>query len=142
MQNNFYDQYKFLIVPIILWCGIQLFKVIYSYQKTKRIDIRRFLGAGGMPSSHSAVVVSVSTMIGKYVGINTPLFALSAIIAFITMYDAAGVRRAVGKQARVLNDILQNQKTTNAEKLQEMTGHTPIQVTAGALIGLVAGLIC
>ena len=94
-----------------------------------------------MPSSHSAVVVSISVLIGKHIGFNSPLFALSGVFAFIVMYDAAGVRRAVGKQAKVLNDILTNQKLTSAEKLQEMTGHTPIQVLAGAILGLIGGLL-
>ncbi len=99
------------------------------------------MGAGGMPSSHSAVVTCLAIMIGKHQGFQSPIFALSGIFALITMYDAAGVRRAVGKQARILNDIINNQKLTNAEKLQEMTGHTPIQVLVGAIIGFVIGII-
>ena len=94
-----------------------------------------------MPSSHSAVVVSLATLIGKNIGVNSPLFALSGAFAFIVMYDAAGVRRAVGKQAKILNDILTNQKLTGVEKLQEMTGHTPIQVLTGAFIGFVGGMM-
>ena len=130
-----------MIIPFSLWCGIQLFKFFYDRFETKEWHFERLMGAGGMPSSHSAVVTSLAVLIGKHVGINTPLFAVSGAFAFIVMYDAAGVRRAVGKQAKVLNDILNNQKLSNAEKLQEMTGHTPIQVLAGALLGVVAGLI-
>ena len=140
-MQDFYGQYKFLIIPASLWCAIQLFKVAYDYRKTKKFNVKRLLGAGGMPSSHTAVVVSLATMIGKYIGTNTPIFALSAIVAFITMYDAAGVRRAVGKQAHVLNEVIQNQNMTSAEKLQEMTGHTPVQVAAGAGLGLIVGLL-
>lgn len=131
---------KYIIVPFVTWFGIQLFKVLYKRVHEGVWDIERILGAGGMPSSHSAIAVSLATMIGKNVGWDTPIFALSVIFSLIVMYDAAGVRRAVGKQARILNDILNNQKLSNAEKLQEMTGHTPIQVAAGALIGIIVGL--
>ncbi len=133
-------RYKYIIVPFVTWFGIQLFKVLYKRVHEGVWDIERILGAGGMPSSHSAIAVSLATMIGKNVGLDTPIFALSVIFSLIVMYDAAGVRRAVGKQARILNDILNNQKLSNAEKLQEMTGHTPIQVAAGALIGIIVGL--
>lgn len=133
-------RYKYIIVPFVTWFGIQLFKVLYKRVHEGVWDIERILGAGGMPSSHSAIAVSLATMIGKNVGWDTPIFALSVIFSLIVMYDAAGVRRAVGKQARILNDILNNQKLSNAEKLQEMTGHTPIQVAAGALIGIIIGL--
>ena len=133
-------RYKYIIVPFVTWFGIQLFKVLYKRVHEGAWDIERILGAGGMPSSHSAIAVSLATMIGKNVGWDTPIFALSVIFSLIVMYDAAGVRRAVGKQARILNDILNNQKLSNAEKLQEMTGHTPIQVAAGALIGIIVGL--
>ena len=133
-------RYKYIIVPFVTWFGIQLFKVLYKRVHEGVWDIERILGAGGMPSSHSAIAVSLATMIGKNVWWDTPIFALSVIFSLIVMYDAAGVRRAVGKQARILNDILNNQKLSNAEKLQEMTGHTPIQVAAGALIGIIVGL--
>lgn len=135
------QQYRYILIPFIMWFGIQLFKLIYDRIETKQWHIERLMGAGGMPSSHSAVVVSLATLIAKYEGVTSSIFALSGVFAFITMYDAAGVRRAVGKQAKILNDILNNQKLTNAEKLQEMTGHTPVQVLAGAIIGLIAGLI-
>lgn len=138
---EFFMQYKYILVPISVWFGIQLFKVIYDRFETKKWHWSRIMGAGGMPSSHSAVVVSLATLIAKNQGLDSPLFALSATFAFIVMYDAAGVRRAVGKQAKVINDILNNQNLTAPEKLQEMTGHSPFQVSIGALIGLIAGLI-
>ena len=140
-MNEFVIEYKYLIVPMISWLGIQLFKLLYDRFETKKWHFERFIGAGGMPSSHSAVVVSLATLVGRNCGTNSPIFAVSAIVALITMYDAAGVRRAVGKQARVLNNILSNQNLSGAEKLQEMTVHTPIQVLAGALIGLIVGFI-
>lgn len=137
-----FNEYKFLFVPFILWFGIQTFKVLYEYFTEGKWDIKRFMGAGGMPSSHSAVVVSLATLIAKHIGINTPIFALSALFAFITMYDAAGVRRAVGKQAHILNKVVKEYKDmTPGEILQEKTGHTPVQVAAGAIIGFIAGII-
>ena len=97
-----------------------------------------------MPSSHSAVVVGLATLIGKYEGVGTPLFALSFIVAFVVMYDACGVRRAAGKQAALLNKLVETPGLTGvqvSEKLVEVLGHTPVQVFVGALIGLVVGLI-
>lgn len=135
------SQFRYIIVPFCLWFGIQFFKFIYDRFETGKWHFERLMGAGGMPSSHSAVVVSLATLIGKYQGISSPIFALSGTFAFIVMYDAAGVRRAVGKQAKVLNDILNNQKLSSAEKLQEMTGHTPVQVCAGAVLGFVFGIL-
>ena len=138
----FFYQYKFLIVPFLLWFGIQTFKVLYEFFKEGKWNLKRFMGAGGMPSSHSAVVVSLATLIGKYIGIDSPVFALSAVFAFITMYDAAEVKKAVGKKAHILNKVLKEYKDmTPGEYLQEKTGHTPVQVAAGALIGLITGLI-
>ena len=141
-MQDFFNQYKYLIIPFVLWFGIQTFKVLYEYFTEGKWNIKRFMGAGGMPSSHSAVVVSLATLIGKHIGINEPIFALSVLFAFITMYDAAGVRRAVGEQAHILNKVVKEVKDmTPAEYLQEKTGHTPVQVAAGALIGFVAGVI-
>ena len=97
-----------------------------------------------MPSSHSAVVTSLATLIGKYNGVDGPIFALALIVAFVVMYDACGVRRAAGKQAKVLNEIVNTPGLSNVqvqEKLQEALGHTPTQVFVGFLIGLIAGLI-
>lgn len=136
------NQYIYLILPCCLWFGIQLFKVLYEFFHEGKWNPKRFWGAGGMPSSHSAVVVSLATLIGKKLGIDSPIFALSSLFAFITMYDAAGVRRAVGKQAHILNEVVKENKNMNfGEMLQEKTGHTPFQVATGALIGLVCGLI-
>lgn len=135
---------KYIILPFILWFGIQLFKLIYDLITTKKFNFKRILGAGGMPSSHSAVVASIATLIGKYQGVDSPIFALSLVVAFVVMYDACGIRRAAGKQARLLNKIIETPGLTKievSEKLQEVLGHTPTQVFVGALIGIVAGVI-
>lgn len=137
-------QYKYFIVPFAVWFFIQLFKLIYDLVTTKQFNFKRILGAGGMPSSHSAVVTSLATMIGISEGIDSPIFALAVIFAFIVMYDAAGVRRAAGKQAKILNEIVNTPGLSGLEvsgKLQEALGHTPIQVFVGAIIGIAVGLI-
>ena len=146
MENNFmtFLQNKYIYIPFLLWFGIQTFKVIYDLVTTHKFNFKRIMGAGGMPSSHSAVVVGLATLIGKYQGVGTPIFAVSLILAFVVMYDAAGVRRAAGKQAELLNKLIETPGLSGmqvSEKLVEVLGHTPLQVIVGALIGLVVGLI-
>ena len=141
---GFIYEYRYLIIPFATWFFIQLFKLIYDLVTTKKFNFKRILGAGGMPSSHSAVVIALATMIGKNYGVNSAIFGLSIVFAFVVMYDAAGVRRAAGKQAKLLNKIVQTPGLTNVEvteKLQEVLGHTPIQVFVGALIGFIVGMI-
>jgi hypothetical protein len=136
--------FKYIYVPLLMWFGIQTFKVIYDLVTTKKFNFKRILGAGGMPSSHSAVVTSLATLIGKNEGVTTPIFAVAVIFAFVVMYDAAGVRRAAGKQAKLLNKLVETPGLSGVqvgEKLVEVLGHTPTQVFVGALIGIIAGLI-
>ena len=145
-MNNFqgFIQNKYIYVPFLLWFGIQLFKLLYDLVTTKKFNFRRIMGAGGMPSSHSAIVTSLATLVGKYQGVDTPIFAVSLILAAVVMYDACGVRRAAGKQAALLNKLVETPGLTGvqvSEKLVEVLGHTPIQVIVGALIGVIAGLI-
>lgn len=135
---------KYLVVPFLLWFAIQVFKVIQDLIKTRKLNFKRLMGAGGMPSSHSAIVTVLATLIGKYQGIDTPLFAVSVIFAFVVMYDAAGVRRAAGKQATLLNKLVETPGLTGiqvSEKLVEVLGHTPFQVFVGALLGIIVGLL-
>lgn len=142
--SNFITEFRYIIIPILVWFFIQTFKVIYDLVTTKQFNFKRILGAGGMPSSHSAVVTSLATMIGKSEGVTSPVFALSVIFACVVMYDAAGIRRAAGKQAKILNKIVNTPGLSNvevSEKLQEFLGHTPIQVFVGAIIGIIVGLI-
>lgn len=97
-----------------------------------------------MPSSHSAITMCISTMIGKSEGFDSSIYALSLIVALVVMYDAAGVRRAAGKQAKLLNKIIDTPGLSNVqvqEKLVEVLGHTPIQVLVGALLGIFIGAI-
>ena len=141
---GFFTQYKYVVLPLLVWFCIQLFKFIYDLIKNKKLNFKRILGAGGMPSSHSAVVTCLATMIGKSQGIDSPMFGLAVIFSCIVMYDAAGVRRAAGKQAKLLNKIVETPGLSGVEvteRLQEVLGHTPIQVVVGAIIGIVIGLV-
>ena len=145
-MNNLmgFIQNKYIYIPLLLWFFIQLYKVIYDLVTTKKLNFKRIIGAGGMPSSHSAIVTGLATLIGKYEGVDTPIFAVSLILALVVMYDACGVRRAAGKQAVVLNKIIDTPGLTGVqvrERLVEALGHTPKQVFIGALIGIVVGLI-
>ena len=135
---------KFLIVPFIVWCCIQLFKFITDFVINRKPNFRRLFGAGGMPSSHSAVVATLTTLIGKEYGLGNGIFAVSFVFSLIVMYDAAGVRRAAGKQATLLNKLVENYPNSNVivtEKLVEVLGHTPFQVLVGAVIVILVGAL-
>lgn len=135
---------KYLYVPFLVWVCIQTFKVIYDLITTKKFNFKRIIGAGGMPSSHSAVVTCLATLVGRSEGTGSVMFAMATIFALVVMYDAAGVRRAAGKQAHLLNKIIETPGLTGVEvqeRLVEVLGHTPLQVIVGAAIGIVVGAI-
>ncbi len=141
---DFYTQYRYLIVPFVTWFCVQTFKVLWELATTKKFNFKRIIGAGGMPSSHTAIVVSITTMVGRSQGINSVIFAVSLIFSLVVMYDACGVRRQAGKQARILNDIVNTPGLTTVqvrEKLVEALGHTPLQVIIGAIVGFTAGML-
>ncbi|MBQ8298791.1 MAG: divergent PAP2 family protein [Clostridia bacterium] len=125
-------------VPFFTWCTVQILKFIFDLISHKKVNFRRLYGSGGMPSSHSATVMSLTTVAGIVEGFDSIAFAACFVFSLIVMYDAAGVRRAAGKQARVLNQIIANRKDINIqEKLVELLGHTPIEVFVGAIFGVV-----
>lgn len=135
---------KCIYVPVCLWFVVQVLKIIIEYIKTRKINFRRLVGAGGMPSSHSAIVCALASCVGKEYGFGSGIFAVALIFAFVVMYDATGVRRAAGKQASILNKMLETPQMTSIqvqEKLVELLGHTPIQVFVGAILGFVVGYI-
>lgn len=135
---------KYLYVPLLLWFCIQVFKVICDLVKTKKFNFKRIMGAGGMPSSHTAVVTSLAMLVGKCEGFDSAMFAVALVFAMVVMYDAAGVRRAAGKQAHLLNKIIETPGLTGVEvqeRLVEVLGHTPLQVIVGAIIGITVGLL-
>lgn len=137
------SEYRFLVITILAWASVQLFKFIADAVINRRLNFKRLVETGGMPSSHSATVTSLMTAIGISEGFNSPIFAVAFVFSIIVMYDAAGVRRAAGKQATILNQLInsnQVQVDTN-EKLKELLGHTPFQVFVGALYGIVLAVI-
>lgn len=141
---DLYTQYRYLIVPFVTWFCVQTFKVLWELATTKKFNFKRIIGAGGMPSSHTAIVVSITTMVGRSQGINSVIFAVSLIFSLVVMYDACGVRRQAGKQARILNDIVNTPGLSTVqvrEKLVEALGHTPLQVIVGAIVGFTAGML-
>ena len=110
----------------------------------KRFNFRWFIGTGGMPSSHAAGATALATSCGLKLGFDSTLFALAAVFAMVTMFDAQSVRRATGQQAEILNKMLDDlywKGKVESERLKELIGHTPIQVFIGSLIGLFSALI-
>lgn len=135
--------YIYILVPVSIWLLIQIWKFLYDMIKVRKVNLKRLLGAGGMPSSHSAVVTALATLVGVNEGFNTPIFAITVFFSLIVIYDACGVRRAAGKQARILNQIINNKNlAANVvnEKLTELLGHTPFEVLVGSVIGIAYAL--
>lgn len=121
------------------WFTAQTIKVIIGIIKEKRFNFKWFVGTGGMPSSHAAAVSAMSTAIGLQYGVDSPIFALSLLFTIIVIFDAQGVRRASGKQAEILNRILDDiywKKQIQEDRLKELLGHTPLQVIAGIIVGI------
>ena len=128
------------------WGLAQVIKTIIHLILTKKFVAERLIGSGGMPSCHSATVCALTTSVIINEGINSPFFAIAAILSIIVMYDAMGVRRETGIQARVLNELTEviekmGSDLSNDEKLKEFVGHTPIQVFVGASLGIIIALI-
>ena len=136
---------KILIAAILGWVIAQSLKVLLVCIKDKRFDIRRMVGSGGMPSSHSAFVTAATTATAFECGFASPLFAISVVLAFVVMYDASGVRRETGRQAEILNDIIENiGKDTPAvmgKRLKELIGHSPFEVAVGGVLGILIGIV-
>ncbi len=124
------------------WLLAQVLKVISELILRRRLDFSRLVGAGGMPSSHAAFVSALGTSVGQVRGWDSAEFAISLVFALIIMYDAAGVRRAAGRQAHILNQIVADLQrggklAEEGEKLKELLGHTPVEVLAGAALGTI-----
>ena len=133
-----------LVASIIAWAIAQLAKTIYDLFRYRKISFSRLISPGGMPSSHSALVTSLATATGRVTGIDSAAFAISLVLAAIVMYDAAGVRRAVSIQARILNQMIEEAfqgKPFAENRLRELIGHTPIQVIIGGILGVGVALI-
>ncbi len=142
-MGNILDN-KVLIVTISAWIVAQALKVVSGIIREKRFNFRWFIGSGGMPSSHAAGATALATSCAILYGFDSGLFGVATVFALVTMFDAQGVRRAAGQQATILNQILDDmysKGTIEEVKLKELLGHTPIQVFAGALLGIVIALL-
>jgi acid phosphatase family membrane protein YuiD len=127
------------------WFLAQLLKVVLGGTQKKKYDFRWLFDTGGMPSAHSATVASLSTATGLYYGFNTIPFLIALTFSLITMFDAAGVRRHFGIQARILNEMMNDFYTKGAvpeRRVKELLGHTPVEVLVGAVTGVIVALIC
>jgi uncharacterized protein len=135
---------RILVASFIAWAIAQLSKTVYELIRYRELRLSRLVSAGGMPSSHSALVMGLATATGRIAGLESASFAITLVLAVIVMYDAAGVRRAVSIQARILNQMIEEafQGKPFAEKrLRELIGHTPTQVIVGGLLGIGVALI-
>jgi|SRR3989338_3839714 len=131
---------KIFVTTLSAWVIAQTVKVTIGVIREKRFDFRWFVGTGGMPSSHAAGASCLATAIGLEYGFNSVYFALAAAFAIVVMFDAQGVRRASGKQARILNKVMEDiywQGRIQENRLRELIGHTPVEVIAGFLLGII-----
>ncbi|MBF0570801.1 MAG: divergent PAP2 family protein [Candidatus Omnitrophica bacterium] len=137
-------QNRIFLITVAVWCLAQTIKVVLGIFKEKRFNFLWFIGTGGMPSSHAAGASALATSVGLEYGFNSPLFAVSAVFAMVTMFDAQGVRRATGFQAAILNKMMDDiywKGQIEEKKLKELVGHTPIQVLAGFIFGVICAMI-
>ncbi len=138
--NNHLLQSAFLA-----WAIAQLLKIFTSWAITKKFDIRLVFSAGGMPSSHTALLTALTYSIGETGGAGTPVFAVAICILLVVMYDAAGVRREAGKHASLLNILVEDWEKKHGEitdqTLKEIIGHTPIEVLGGFILGIIVAAL-
>jgi uncharacterized protein len=131
---------RVLLVALIACLIAQVLKLAIEIIKNRKLNIQVLVTTGGMPSAHSALVTALAAGVGQTLGWQTPEFAVAMVFAIIVMYDAAGVRQAAGKQARILNqmidELFQEQHEFHEDRLKELLGHTPFQVIAGSALGI------
>lgn len=128
------------MTAVLAWLIAQILKFIFHLIKNRALDLTRFVGSGGMPSSHSSFVMGISTAVGLKVGFESVQYAISLCFALVVMYDASGVRRAVGNQANILNKMIRDLKDfkhIEEKRLKELVGHTPFEVLIGAFLGII-----
>jgi uncharacterized protein len=135
---------RILMVTIAAWFIAQTAKVVLGVIQEKRFNFRWFIGTGGMPSSHAAGATALATSVGLRLGFDSPVFAISTMFALVTMFDAQGVRRSTGKQAEILNKIMDDihfKGKIQEDRLMELIGHTPVQVIVGGILGIIIALV-
>lgn len=140
-------QNRVLFAAVLAWLVAQILKVLLEWLLHKRLSAERLWGAGGMPSAHSAMVCALTVSMARFYGVSSPVFALSVMFSFVTIYDAMGVRRETGEHARLLNKYLKQMKSQDDDDsspeidLKEYIGHTPMEVLAGVLLGILVGVL-
>jgi len=135
---------KIFLTTLLSWFLAQSIKVATALILTKKFNFRLIMGTGGMPSAHAASVSSLAVSVGMETGFSSPLFIVSMVFASIIMFDAQGVRRHAGAQAATLNKMVEEiyfNRGIREERLKELLGHTPVEVFAGALLGIVVAFI-
>ena len=135
---------KYLLPPLVAWTIAQAAKLALTSFRQRRLNLRVLANTGGMPSSHSAIVMGLTATAGKHSGLSSAAFAIALIFSFVVMYDAAGLRRAAGRQAAILNRLVEDlvhMRGMQEQKLRELLGHTPVEVVVGALLGIGVGVI-
>ena len=135
---------RIFLITLAVWILAQIIKVVLGVIKEKRFNFRWFIGTGGMPSSHAAGASALATSVGLEYGFNSPLFAVAAAFAMVTMFDAQGVRRATGYQATILNKMMDDiywKGQIEEQRLKELVGHTPIEVLAGFAFGVICAMV-
>lgn len=138
-------QNEIMWTAVLSWFVAQLLKVVFVFAEDRKLNFKRLVGSGGMPSSHSAFTVSLAMSVGFCEGFSSAAFAICFCMALVVMYDAAGVRRSAGQQAKILNRIVdewgKGDFSDTEKKLKELLGHTPIEVVAGAVLGTIIAII-
>ena len=135
---------RVVLAALVAWLVAQILKFVIEFIVNKNVDFSRFVGSGGMPSSHSAFVVGLTTIVGRTSGFDSVAFGICFVFSFIIMYDATGVRWAAGEQAKVLNKIkekFEHHDPIEGKDLKELIGHTPFEVLAGAILGILIALM-
>ena len=136
---------QILLVALIACITAQGLKLAIDLIATRKLNVTYLLSPGGMPSAHSALVGALATSVGLTKGLSSAEFAIACLFAIIVMYDAAGVRQAAGKQAKILNQIVdelfQEKHHLNEERLKELLGHTPFQVLVGLSLGISIAMV-
>lgn len=135
---------RILFTALVAWAIAQGLKLPITLLANGRFDFMRLVSPGGMPSSHSALVTALSVAVGRVKGFSSPESAIAIVLAFVVMYDSAGVRRAAGAQASVLNKIVDEVfkgGRIREERLRELLGHTPVEVFAGAFLGAIVASV-
>ncbi|MEE8360395.1 MAG: divergent PAP2 family protein [Candidatus Omnitrophota bacterium] len=132
------------IATFSTWVFAQTIKVILGIVRERRFNFMWFVGTGGLPSAHTAAATALASSVGLYQGFDTPIFALATLLAVLVVFDAQGVRRASGKQAEILNKILDDmywKKKIQEDRLKELLGHTPVEIITGLMIGVFMSLL-